>query len=309
MPFQGFTPADFDAFLERKWRSNVFNLERLQVKQKLLGLGRDLNPLMVAPDGSLLECETSAEHPALWNQHRVENQYLFFSRNKEARCELDRIIDRQRTIASLIEDPSPLRNHIFLSLMVDAKGLEVALKLHADAAVDRENLQRKTQDFFVREKLLSLLRGLPEEFALGIDGRASIATAELGDEALQELIRELPATHSWVAVGRRFSREDPTLAEPTFATVSARLLGALLPVLHYVAWSRDNDFVSMRKTLQEEAVRTKSKGLSKHDHVRVVRGVFAGKTGTVQEVDGKGSLRVLLGTMVIKLDGEDVAKV
>ena len=33
--FSGFTAEDFDAYSPEKWRSNVFNLNRLMVKQKL----------------------------------------------------------------------------------------------------------------------------------------------------------------------------------------------------------------------------------------------------------------------------------
>jgi transcription antitermination factor NusG len=48
--------------------------------------------------------------------------------------------------------------------------------------------------------------------------------------------------------------------------------------------------------------------VAKNDRVRIVRGMFAGKTGVVQEIDAKGSLRVLVGKMTVKVDIEDVAK-
>ena len=86
--FPGFTAADFDAYQVKKWKSNVFNRERLEVKQKLASLGRELQGVMIAPDGSPLAVEASVEHPALWNHKQVEAQHLYFSRNEGARKEL-----------------------------------------------------------------------------------------------------------------------------------------------------------------------------------------------------------------------------
>src|SRR6202011_6200375 len=86
--FPGFTASDFDAYASKKWKSNVFNRERLEVKQKLVSLGRDLQSRMVAADGSPLAVEASVEHPALWNHKQVDAQHLFFSRNEGARKEL-----------------------------------------------------------------------------------------------------------------------------------------------------------------------------------------------------------------------------
>src|SRR5687767_14003735 len=86
--FPGFTDRDFDAYAPNKWKSNVFNRERLEVKQKLLGLGKELAGSLVAADGSPLACDASVEHPALWNHKQVEAQHVFFSRNEGARKEL-----------------------------------------------------------------------------------------------------------------------------------------------------------------------------------------------------------------------------
>jgi len=307
--FVGFSDRDFDAYLESKWTSNVFNRERLEVKQKLLNLGRLLGPSLLAGDGSPLLCEASAEHPAIWNQHRVPDQYLFFSRNEETRRELDTIISRKRSMAALIEDPSPLRNHIFLSLMIDRSQLELALKLHSDAAIDRDNLQRKCQDYFQREKLLRMISELPEGFRIGLRGANDAPAASCTDELLQRLIQELPATGSWLEVRYPVPRETPIAKDPAFADFARdKLARLLLPVMGFIAWSRDNDFVSMRDALKKKEVQQKSKGLVKHDQVRVVRGMFAGKTGVVQEIDAKGAIKVLLGTVAEKLQGTDVVK-
>src|SRR4051812_28835176 len=112
--FPGFSEADFEAYAPKKWKSNVFNRERLEVKQKLVSLSREVMGVLSAADGSPLAVEASVEHPALWNHKQVEAQHIFFSRNEGARKELDTIINRATSMASLIEDPTPMRNHLFL---------------------------------------------------------------------------------------------------------------------------------------------------------------------------------------------------
>src|SRR4051812_48229164 len=109
--FPRFVAAPFYCYQPRQWRSHVFNPERLEVKQKLLGLAREVAGALVASDGSPLFIEASVEHPALWNHKQVDSQSVFFSRNEAARKELDGIIDRQKPISSLLDDPTPQRNH------------------------------------------------------------------------------------------------------------------------------------------------------------------------------------------------------
>ena len=317
--FPGFTAADFDAYQPKKWKSNVFNRERLEVKQKLVALGRALEGAMVGPDGSPLAAEPSVEHPALWNHKQVEAQHLFFWRNEGARKELDAIIDRGKSIASMIDDPTPQRNHLFLAVTLSEQAIELSLKLHPDARVDRDNLERKCEDHFEREKLVHLMRGLGEGFRVGITPEPMPVDALDGDK-LQALLAQLgkgagaptPLTLSppqrLFYVGRAIGRDDAIAAGAALVDEARAGLTALLPIYRFVAWSRDNDFVSIRETLQKEKQQRRQKGLVKNDVVRIIRGMFAGKSGVVQEIDAKGGLRVLVGKMAVKVDAEDVTK-
>jgi KOW motif-containing protein len=317
--FPGFTAADFDAYQPKKWKSNVFNRERLEVKQKLMALGRELQGAMIAPDGSPLATEASVEHPALWNHKQVEAQHLYFSRNEGARKELDAIIDRGKSIASMIDDPSPQRNHLFLAVTLTEQAIELSLKLHPDARVDRENLERKCDDHFEREKLLHVLRGLGGAFRVGVTPDL-ISVGDLDEGKLLEMIAALtkPAAPAGLTlgtapqklfyVGRAIARADATAAGGALVDEAKGALQALLPLYRFIAWSRDNDFLSMREALQKEKQQKRQKGLVKNDAVRIIRGMFAGKQGVVQEVDAKGGLRVLVGKVAVKLDAEDVQK-
>lgn len=317
--FPGFTAADFDAYQPKKWKSNVFNRERLEVKQKLVALGRALEGAMVGPDGSPLAAEPSVEHPALWNHKQVEAQHLYFWRNEGARKELDAIIERGKSIASMIDDPTPQRNHLFLAVTLTEQALELSLKLHPDARVDRDNLERKCDDHFEREKLVHLVRGLGDGFRVGVTPEL-FPVAELDPDKLAALLAALarpaatPAVLTLGApqrilyVGRALPRADVLAAGPAVVDAAKSALTALLTVYRFIAWSRDNDYVSIKEALQKEKQQRRQKGLVKNDTVRIIRGMFAGKSGVVQEVDAKGGLRVLVGKMAVKVDAEDVQK-
>ncbi len=311
--FPGFTDRDFDAYAPNKWKSNVFNRERLEVKQKLLQLARELQGTLVAGDGSPLLSEASTEHPALWNHKQVEAQHLFFSRNEGARKELDRIIDKARPMSSMLEDPTPQRNHIFVSVTLFHDRVELAVKLHPDARVDRQNLERKLGEHWEREKLLSLLRDLPEGSAAGVTGLRTFPTEAITDEELHALLAdlarpELPGKTHWLVVGRALPRGDAMAAGEGVVAAIRRELESLLPIYHFIAWSRDNDFVSIREALKQEKQAKRQKGLARNDKVRIVRGVFSGRTGVVQEIDAKGALKVLVGTVPVKIGAEEVEK-
>jgi hypothetical protein len=311
--FPGFTDRDFDAYAPNKWKSNVFNRERLEVKQKLLSLGKELGGALTAADGSPLFCEASAEHPALWNHKQVEAQHLFFSRNEGARKELDHIIDRARPMATMLEDPTPQRNHLFLSIMLDHAQVEFALKLHPDARVDRQNLERKLADTWEREKFGGLVRELGPEFSIGVTGKTSYAAADLDDLKLRELSADLagpesPGTTHWLHIHRALPRSAVTAGAVDLALTARQDLSALLTMFHFIAWARDNDFVSMRDQLKQEKQAKRQKGLAKNDRVRIVRGMFSGRAGVVQEIDARGALRVLVGKLAVKVDADEVEK-
>ncbi|HEY7958194.1 MAG TPA: hypothetical protein VII38_23000 [Polyangia bacterium] len=314
--FPGFQLADFEAYAPKKWKSNVFNRERLEVKQKLVALGRELQGALVGADGSPLAAEASVEHPALWNHKQVEAQHLFFSRNEGARKELDRIIDRQKSLASMIDDPTPLRNHVLLAITLAERELDLSLKLHPDARVDRQNLERKCEDHFEREKLLHLLRGLGAGYRIGV-APSSTPVGELDDARLREIVSALaqpaplalPGTPPRLLyVGRALAREEAIAAGAEIVEQVRAALTSLLELYRFIAWSRDNDFVSMREALQKEKQAQRQKGLVRNDTVRIVRGMFAGKSGVVQEIDARGGLKVLVGKVAVKVDVEDVAK-
>lgn len=325
--FPGLTGSDFECYEPRKWKSNVYNRERMEVRQKLLAVARQCSAELCGSDGAPLFIEASVEHPALWNHKQVDTQSVYFSRTEAARKELDGFIDRQKPIASLLDDPTPQRNHLFLAITIGHDALEVSLKLHPDASVDRQNLERKLGEHYEAERLLGLLAELPPAFRIGVTPELR-EVAGVDADALHELLAALPAGSSSGGANHGLPLPGQPVAPPrmfylgqSLTRAAALLLSAaeqeawahktlaeLLPVYRFIVWSRDNDFVSMRQMLDKERTVRRQKGLHKNDRVRIVRGMLAGKDGLVQEVEAKGQLKVLVGKMVIKIDAADVER-
>ena len=334
--FPGLTSGDFDSYEPRKWKSNVYNRERMEVRQKLLTLARDCAGGLLGSDGAPLHIEASVEHPAIWNHKQVDMQGVFFSRHEAARKELDLLMDRQKPISSLLDDPTPQRNHLFLAVTVTNDSLDAALKLHPDASIDRQNFVRKLDEHFEADRLITLLHELPEGFQIGVMPELRPVDAELSDEGLRDIIDSLPPGSGSAGassgssgglgglgplpgqpvppphlfyLGRSMPRAAAAALSPEEQDAWVReQLSWLLPVYRFIVWSRDNDFVSMRQVLDKEKTQRRQKGLSRHDKVRIVRGMLAGKDGLIQEVDSKGQLKVLVGKLVVKVDAADVER-
>jgi hypothetical protein len=308
MAFPGFRAADFAVYAPAKWRSNVYNRDRLEVKERLLALARDAGAHLTAADGAPLTIEASVEHPALSNHKQVEAQHVFFSRNEEARRELDRINDRERGMKAILDDPTPQRTHVFLCLTVTEPGFDVALKLHPDAKVDRDNLTRKCADRYERMRLRDLLIGMGADFTLGVGTGGATQARAITDDALGAILSGFASGQGPLCVQARVPSELAVASGEGLTEFAQSALEDLLPVYHFAAWTRDNDFVSMREILQKEKQAKLQRGLSRNDRVRIIRGVLSGKQGVVQEIDARGALKVLVGKLAVKVDAEDVVK-
>lgn len=314
--FDGFEARDFEAYAPTKWQSNAYNLERMRVKDKLVSLGQQLSPLQPSTDSPLLSCEVSVEHPALWNNNTVSDQRLYFTRSEDERKELFSRNTRATSMSSLVADPSPYREHMVLCVVVSEQGVEISLKLHPNAAVDRQNMVTKLTDRWHMQAFVDLLAELPEDFQVGFAGGELMAPSALNADALRTLVQaftdvsESPAADKTkvLSIGRAYEREQVCGADAGFADQTRADLHALLPLYLHLAWSRQNDFVEVTEAIREEKKVKKARGIRQHDEIRVTRGLFAGKTGVVESTDAKGLLKVRLGTMVVKIDAKDVTQ-
>lgn len=249
------TARDFDAYLPEKASSNAFTRPRLEVKQRALAWARDV-AARLAEQGLQAEVHATDEHPSHRNKRRVESQWVFFWRDAAARGELDELLERSRSIAEAIDDPSPYTRHAFLGLRLDPGAVEVGFAVHPEAKVDIDNLRARLAEGseHLAEELTKALHALPDQFEVRAGderGEAmrlpcSAATPEQIAEALARCVSEnVPLWIGW-RVPRPVALEH---AEVVSEQLDDAVL-ALLPVYRLIAWSRDNDHIGIERTIE-----------------------------------------------------------
>jgi hypothetical protein len=271
---------DFDAYAAEKATSNAYSRPRLELKQRALAWARGV-VARLADLGIAVDVHGSDEHPTLRNKKRVDCQWVFFWRDPAAREELDRLLDRGRSIAAEIDDPSPYQRHAFLALRLDVAGVEVCFAVHPEARVDLDNLRARLapdlahDEGAAADELVRALHALPEQFtlALGVasgDGppeKLAVGSVTIGD--LRALLDRAEETHEplWIgwSVGREAAIEHSALVAgdapgrpPTVDEQLEDAIVALAPIYRLVAWSRDNDRITLDRrieTIGEERAR------------------------------------------------------
>jgi uncharacterized protein YktB (UPF0637 family) len=254
--FEGFTPEDFDAYLPEKWASNMFTLPRRRVREKLDALGKSLSEELAAA-GLTLVAHLSDEHPSLWNNKKVDTQWLFFSRDEDALETLSEIIDTERTLAATLADPTPLYRHVFLGVSLNQEHLEVGLRLHYDAWVDRKNLLSLVSGEEGRERFARLRESLPDHYEIGVVGEEMVALRDLTGDALAACVGRLEEVRGWLFIGARMPRDQVAVLGADVSETALETIRLLVPVYRFAAWSPDNDAISMDRLVaeREEAIK------------------------------------------------------
>jgi hypothetical protein len=244
------TARDFDAYAPEKATSNAYSRPRLEVKQRVTTWARGVVARLWAL-GIAVDVHGSDEHPSLRNKKRVDCQWVFFWRDQVARDELDRLFDRSRTIADVIDDPSPYRRHAFLALRLDSSSVEICFAVHPEATVDVDNLQARLLDGdgALAHELISALSTLPEQFAVGVAPEDRVAANLATPDALGAMLERAAEGHVPLWIGWSIPRAT---AEAHSALLDEQLedaIVALAPIYRLVAWSRENDRISLDRRL------------------------------------------------------------
>ena len=238
------TQEVFDFFAEPKSRSNVWSRQRLEIKQGLLAFtGSFVEELRLLELG--LEASSSDHYPSLWNSKCVDRQWIFFSRGKEARRTVEEVIDRARTLNATIADPTPYVRNVFLALDLNAGSIGVAVHLHWKAWVDRDNFLKRLDFPQERERWLEILRALPEEYLIKIDGMDPLRSVDVTGELLDRMLGTFRSVSGFFSTGLFIPKEQIlTLDEDVWGVLKVAFM-LLVPVYEFVAWSPDSDFISM----------------------------------------------------------------
>lgn len=322
--FSGFSSADFDAFLESKWSSNRFNMERMKVTAKLAALAKEIGPALEA-SGLKLESETSQANPTIFNGNCVDAGWLYFQRRIQDRKMLAALLDKHNTMAKNVADPCPHHQHIILFARVDREGVECGLRIHHNAWLDAQNLFDKLKDTWQHELFLGLVAGLSAELTLDFGTFRSNGGAKISDDELKRAGQAFGDPTESLVVAQRFERSASELSAPDFSQQLRDRLVALAPLYQFIAWSKENDYVSVKDQLPsqtkpelvslsemiEKKARQKKAGikdlaLAPQRTVVVLKGVFERQKGVVDSIDSKGVAKVLIGNLAVKIPASDL---
>lgn len=304
--FTGFDDSFFDAFHERKWASNLYNIERLKVRDALRALGQGL--WRSVSEGREMSWDVSTHVPTVFNGKKVDEMVLYFTRPEERQRQVLNILDRKLSLPEQLEDPLPHHKHVTLGVRVDHDGCEVGLMLHSRAWLDVMNLLNRCSVSFERNTFLSLLRALPSDMVLVHGPNARIPVREAAAETLEMLEHEVMQGPFLIFAGRRYSRDAQALRTASFKEEVKRTLLALMGVYDFVEWRPASDFLDVIEEQKQamEAAKAGVASLSKGDMVEILEGVFASRRGTVLDVDRRGPVRVLVGKVVVRTQGTAV---
>lgn len=306
MAFSGLGAETFATYTPDKWSSMVHNLARMKAKDTMVALCDAAQAHLDDTLGGLARA-ASDEIPNITNQKKVDAQWVYWFRDKDARESLASFLKKIELSQAHIFDLAPQDKHAILAVVIRESELWVGHRIAAAAEVDRKNLVSKLGKSWERESLVSLLQELPQGATLGLEGDTK-AAHELTPNDLHELAGRFNKTAPAFVVGHAFSPEEAVELGADLAHQVGRWLSAMAPVYRFSAWSRDNDFIEATKQIQEEkaAKRRQATSYKKGDKVRVISGMFTGKNGVVESVDTKAKVKVRVGTMSVVVSGHDL---
>lgn len=305
-PFGGLNADDFAVYVPEKWSSNVHNLTRMRVKDAMLALcdaaQKDLKDELLG-----LSRAASDEIPNIVNHKKVEAQWVYWFRDQAAREALASFLEKTPLDGAVIFNIAPQDKHVILAVILSNTNLWVGLRLASGAHVDRKNLSAKLSKSWEREHFAEMLKDLPDGASLGFEN-SLLPSNEVHLATLEEQGGQLELSAPAWQLGHALPKEHVVELGKDLPDYVARWLGALAPFYRFVAWTRDNDHIEAGKKIQEEKAqkRRQATNYNAGDKVRIISGMFSGKMGTVQEIDTKAQIRVLVGKMSVVVSGTDV---
>jgi hypothetical protein len=310
MDWQGLSGDDFALYRPERRTSAMYTLKRRGVKDKLRALEALLRPQLGAA-GEGLSADFSDDSPSLVNHHCVDRQWLYWLRDAAAQARLKGLLDEIKLTAPDALDVAPHHKHLHLALVVDERGVEAGLRMHRRASVDRENLSARLREGWARDNLAKLVGRCGAGTCFGLcNGRelpdAAVATASADDLAA---LVDAAADREWLAVLRLWPADEAVALGAALADQCGQQLAVLTEIYRFGAWSPDNDHIAARKAIKEAKAEQQKSGFKKGDRVRILAGLWSGRSGTIEEIDRKGGLKVLVGLVAVKVDVSEVSPV
>lgn len=237
-----FTEGDFHALSSACSRDPQYNDRRLELRRKLLSLGKVFGGEALAA-GLALDARTSLHNPQAFNHMQVKRMWVYLCRTKKEKARLRKTIG-----ADLAKDLDAAYRNAYLCAAVESDAIEVSLRMHADAWFDGQNMANRAK----REGLegwngvLNALEGYRLKLA---DWKGEWICGALTREKLEEFLKYYKPGEHALSVERRFDAPPGARGEALSPEMPARVvdeLARLVPLYRYGAWSEESDFLFSR---------------------------------------------------------------
>jgi len=235
-----FVEGDFHVLSSGLARDPQYNDKRLETRRKLLSLAKVLAERAKAECGLALEARTSLHNPTTFNQMQVRRLWAYLTRPKKEKARL-----RQTLGSDLGKDLDAAYRNAFLCAAIESDGIEISLRIHADAWFDGQNLVKRVAGggFDEWQRQLNALSGYRLRLA---DWKGEWPCGSLTREKLQEFLRFYKPGEHALAVERRLSAPPGARGECLAPEFPARVVDELLrlvPLYRFGAWSEESDWL------------------------------------------------------------------
>jgi hypothetical protein len=304
MAFDGFTDKDFDTYQPAHRTSAMYTLARRQVREKLKGLLTELVTALGA-DVAGMELVLSSDAPSLENNRSVSEQSGWLIRGVADKEALKALVEKLSLKSSTALDVATHHKHAALGVAIDNEGFRCVLRYHGRGQVDRQNLRAKLVEGWAQDALLSHFKALDDGFRVTLPGaEGHLNPLDLTLDHILGMTRVLDGDQPLEVVRQRI-RDDAKADLPKKAVDDLR---ALVPLYKFGAWAPDADYIqAVKAAKQQRQEARKATQLQPGDKVRILTGMWNGKSGVVEAVDKKGLLRVQVGQVTVKVDAKDAA--
>jgi hypothetical protein len=300
--FRGFGEAAFLAFEPRKWASNVYNMERMAVRDQLRALGAALQPALTV--GRVFQWDVTPHTPNVFNGKRVSDMTLYFTRTEEQRKAIAPLLDSRIALPDQIQDAGEHHRHVTLGVRLDLERVEVGLLMHSTAWLDVMNVLNRCRAPAEAATFVRLVQSLPAGAVVRVGPDAVVQAASFGLGEVHRLEEAVLNETFVIFAGLRLDSGDGRVQTPGLTALARETLEALLPLWDFVAWRPASNFLAASSVVAPAVAAEAPHAIeiATGTKVRLVDGVFAGREGRVTDIDVKGHVRVLVGKVNVRTD-------
>jgi hypothetical protein len=305
--FNGLQSEHFETYAPEKWSSMVHNLARMKTKDVVVSLADAIGGRPGQTFDGLVR-GASDEIPNITNQKKVDSQWVYWYRNKESREALSSLLGKTVLDQASIFTTAAHEKHIILTVVLRSDKLIAGLRIAKSAEVDRNNLVAKLSKRDHADAFLELLADAPAELVVGPESELVSCRELSSPESLETMLETLREGQEAFFLGLTLDAAAAIDAGDSLLDTLASVIDAAARVYRMVSWSRENDFIGATHEIKREKQEKlkRAANFKPGDKVRITKGLLSGKIGIVESVDAKAVAKISIGTMSLKVSGQDL---